>query len=228
MTIKILDLKTHFSGWKVDFWSIGAQQDLNILLICSSRPVGSFPWRCSWRSFVCKEEKALTQYSWARFKWLYDILNNRNLFMRCKLTYSWRWESPEGSSWCPRRSSHRCPSQFSLAVSSSAEQRVCKNGMSHFSLFVSMVIAKYFSFWCHTNIKKYKKTLESSFVKIELLTCDISYRPWLQNMVNSEQHQDYESTQEDVHKHPAWEKFSEHKPPLQAYHQKYAWKKQNN
>lgn len=96
------------------------------------------------------------------FKWLDGILNNCYLFLPHELSYSWRWESPEGSSWCPRRSSHRCPSQFSLAVSSSAEQRVSENSMSHFSLYL-WLLQSVFYFWCHTNIKKYKKTFESSF-----------------------------------------------------------------
>lgn len=38
-----------------------------------------------------------------------------------KWTYSWHWESPEGSSWCPHRLPRRCLSRFSLRVSFSAK-----------------------------------------------------------------------------------------------------------
>lgn len=38
-------------------------------------------------------------------------------------TYSWRWESPEESSWCQRHSSRRCPSPLSEGFSSSARVR---------------------------------------------------------------------------------------------------------
>lgn len=135
-TIKIPDLVTHFSGWEVEFWSVGAQQDLNILLICSSRPVGSFPGRCSGGSFVCKEKKALTRYSWALVLngYVASLDGGHLLHAAHNTTYSWRWESPEGSSWCPRRSSHRCPFQLSPAASSSAGQGVSNNSLSRFIL----------------------------------------------------------------------------------------------
>lgn len=47
-------LKTHCSGWKLDFRNVGDQRNENVLLICASRPVGSFPWRCFGGSLVCK------------------------------------------------------------------------------------------------------------------------------------------------------------------------------
>lgn len=89
-------------------------------------------------------------------------------------TYSWRWESPEESSWCQRHSSRRCLSPPSEGSSSS-------------------VGPQWKDFYCQT-----PAILKTGCWKRTKNT----HRPCLQDLVHPEQHQSHQATQEDVHEHP--------------------------
>lgn len=119
------------------------------------------------------------------FKWLYDVLKN------CYLGHiSEHTHDVEGLL--------RDPADVHVTHSTGA----LLNFHWHSLLLQSKDWAKTV---CHALVCIYGYC--TSFKPCEkLLIYDISYRPWIQNLVNSKQHQDHQSTQEDVHEHPAWER----------------------